>query len=108
HPLRREAPRIAFCPHDGPRPLAAAHHHAASVRRPGRVCHCGAGARHDTRKGARRRTGNCLAAPAAKSSCTFLLTTTITRGDTELHGSTQALLISCEQRLTTKPQCLNV
>ena len=63
HPLRRQASRIAVRADDRARPLAAAHHHATSVRRPGRVRHHRAGPCHGARKTARRRIGHCLAVP---------------------------------------------
>ncbi len=51
-------------------PVAAAHHYAASERRPGRDRHRRPERSDGTGKAARRRTGDCLAAPAAKD-CIF-------------------------------------
>ena len=58
-------------PDDRARPLAAAHHHQAAVRRTGAVRHRRARPRHGAGKRAWRRTGDCLAAPAANKFSLF-------------------------------------
>ena len=58
-----KASRFSLCADDRSRPVAAAHHHAASVRRAGAVRHRRPRPSHGSGKRARRRTGDCLAAP---------------------------------------------
>ncbi len=59
-PLRRQAARFAAGGADRARPVAAAHHHQAALRRAGRSGHPRARRRHGARKIAGRRTGHRL------------------------------------------------
>ena len=82
-----------FALHDQARPVAAADHHPASQRRPGGMRHHRAERSHGAGKSSRRRTGDCLAAPAAKNSFLHILIIT---------SRAFAGLRTCSMRLTLR------